>query len=230
MQLRSRTERFADRLDAGRALGKLVVDRLTARQAGGVLPADIIVLGLPRGGVPVAAEVARALAAPLDVLLVRKIGVPGHAELAMGAVAAVGGAVEVVTNEPVVHRLRIPPDAFQAVQRDELVELRRRTAVYRGDRPAPTLTGRTVVVVDDGLATGSTMRAAVAAVRRSSPAAVIVAVPVGATDTCERLRGEVDDVVCPLRPHPFYAVHQGYLDFRQTTDEEVLAALAGHNR
>jgi putative phosphoribosyl transferase len=219
MHLHRRTERFADRTEAGRALGRLVAERLA--DAGPVL-----VLGLPRGGVPVAAEVARALNAELDVLLVRKIGVPGQPELAMGAVAAVGDAVEVVTNDVVVGGLRIPDHVFRAVLDQELVELRRRTTAYRGDRPPPAIAGRTVVVVDDGLATGSTMRAAASAVRRRDPAAVIVAVPVGAADTCARLRAEVDEVVCALLPDPFRAVHQGYDDFRQTTDAEVLAALA----
>jgi putative phosphoribosyl transferase len=219
MHLHRRTERFADRTEAGRALGRLVAERLA--DAGPVL-----VLGLPRGGVPVAAEVARALNAELDVLLVRKIGVPGQPELAMGAVAAVGDAVEVVTNDVVVGGLRIPDHVFRAVLDQELVELRRRTMAYRGDRPPPAIAGRTVVVVDDGLATGSTMRAAASAVRRRDPAAVIVAVPVGAADTCARLRAEVDEVVCALLPDPFRAVHQGYDDFRQTTDAEVLAALA----
>jgi predicted phosphoribosyltransferase len=148
----------------------------------------------------------------------------------MGAVAAIGDVVEVVKNEVVVGRLRIPDQVFRAVLDEELVELRRRTVAYRGDRPAPDLAGRTVIVVDDGLATGSTMRAAAAAVRRRKPAAVIVAVPVGATDTCARLRAEVDDVICALSPHPFRAVHQGYDDFTQTTDGQVLACLAYDRR
>ena len=225
MHLRGRVERFADRVEAGRSLGALVAARLADPVA-----SPAVVLGLPRGGVPVAAEVARAVNAPLDVLLVRKIGVPGQPELAMGAVAAIGDVVEVVKNEVVVGRLRIPDQVFRAVLDEELVELRRRTVAYRGDRPAPDLGGRTVIVVDDGLATGSTMRAAAAAVRRRKPAAVIVAVPVGATDTCARLRAEVDDVICALSPHPFRAVHQGYDDFTQTTDGQVLACLAYDHR
>ncbi len=213
-------DRFADRVAAGRALGVLVARRLTGRAG------PSIVLGLPRGGVPVAAEVARVLGAPLDVLLVRKVGVPGQPELAMGAVAAIGEMVEVVTNQMVVGRLGVPERVFRSVLDDEMIELRRRTTAYRGDRPTPELRGRTVVVVDDGLATGSTMRAAAAVVRRTDPAALLIAVPVGAIDTCTRLRAEVDDVVCALSPQPFRAVHQGYDDFRQTTDDEVLAALA----
>ncbi len=225
MHLGRRAERFADRVEAGRALGRLVSARLAETAA-----SDPIVLGLPRGGVPVAAEVARAVGAPLDVLLVRKVGVPGQPELAMGAVAAVGDVVEVVTNEVVIGRLRIPDHVFRSVLDQEMAELRRRAAIYRGDRPTPTISGRTVVLVDDGLATGSTMRAAAAAVRRRDPESVVVAVPVGATDTCHRLAAEVDGVICALSPSPFRAVHQGYDDFRQTTDAEVLAALAYDRR
>ncbi len=229
MHLDRRAERFADRVDAGRALGVLVAERLRDR-------ADVIVLGLPRGGVPVAAEVAGAIGAPLDVLLVRKVGVPGQPELAMGAVAAVGPGsdtpVEVVTNEPVLARLHLPDAVFRSVLDQEMVELRRRGRAYRGDRPPPAVRGRTVIIVDDGLATGSTMRAAAAAVRRQGPAAVLVAVPVGAPETCAALRsgGDVDDVICAISPSPFRAVHQGYDDFRQTTDDEVLACLTYHHR
>jgi len=229
MHLGRGAERFADRVDAGRALGALVARWLDDR-------ADVLVLGLPRGGVPVAAQVARVVGAPLDVLLVRKIGVPGQPELAMGAVAAVGSgdpdAVEVVTNRPVLDRLHIPDAVFRSVLGQELVELRRRAHAYRGDRPPPVVRGRTVIIVDDGLATGSTMLAAVAAVRRQDPAGVLVAVPVGAPETCEALRhgadGGIDDVICAIAPRAFHAVHQGYDDFRQTSDEEVLACLTYH--
>lgn len=231
MHLGRHVERFADRTDAGRALGALVARWLAGRGVNG--PDDLLVLGLPRGGVPVAEQVASTVGAPLDVLLVRKVGVPEQPELAMGAVAAIGseigGAVEVVTNEVVVDGLRIPEPVFRSVLEQEMVELRRRTRAYRGDRPPPTVGGRTVIIVDDGLATGSTMRAAAAAVRRQDPAALLIAVPVGASETCDRLRNSldigVDDVICALSPRPFRAVHQGYDDFRQTTDDEVLACL-----
>jgi predicted phosphoribosyltransferase len=207
---------YRNREDAGRALARA----LTAAHAG---RPDVIVLALPRGGVPVGAEVARALGAPLDVLLVRKLGVPGHEELAMGAIA--DGGVRVV-NEDVLRALRVPVDAVEAVALEEGQELQRRARAYRGGRPAPDLRGRTVILVDDGLATGSTMRAAVAAVRRQGPARVVVAVPVGAEDTCEALRREADEVVCPRTPEPFYAVGAWYRDFLQTTDEEVRELLA----
>ena len=223
MRVGRHTERFADRVDAGRALGAPVARWLAGRRLGG--RDDVLVLGLPRGGVPVAAQVAGADDARLDVLPVRKVGVPGQPELAMGAVAAIGDRLEVVTNEVLLDRLRIPEVVFRSVLEQELLELRRRTLVYRGDRPPPTVGGRTVIIVDDGLATGSTMRAAAAAVRRQDPAGVLVAVPVGAADTCHLLRAEVDEVVCVLSPRPFRAVHQGYDDFRQTTDDEVLACL-----
>jgi putative phosphoribosyl transferase len=218
VNLRTNRSRFADRTAAGRALAALL-GRFAGRD-------DVIILGLPRGGVPVAAEVATALGAVLDVLIVRKLGVPRQPELAMGAIAAVGDAVEVVSNDAVVARLGISAADFDAVRLRELRELRRRTAEYRGSRVAPAVEKRVVIIVDDGLATGSTMRAAVAAVRQLRPLRLIVAVPVGASDTCSLLRLEVDEVVCALTPDPFRAVHQGYRDFTQTTDSEVLALLA----
>ncbi len=217
MSLRKDRARFADRTEAGIALAGAL-----GAYAG---RSDVVVLGLPRGGVPVAAEIASALHAELDVLVVRKLGVPGHPELAMGAIADVGQTVEVVSNESVIARLGIQQPAFDAVYRFELDELRRRTAMYRGGRPAATVTDRTVIIVDDGLATGATMRAAVAAVRRQRTARLVVAVPVGASDTCQMLEQQVDQVVCALLPHPFQAVHQGYRDFRQTSDEQVLVLL-----
>jgi putative phosphoribosyl transferase len=206
---------YRDRVEAGRMLA----ERLSA-YAG---RPDVLALALPRGGVPVGYEVARALHAALDVFLVRKLGVPGHEELAMGAVAT--GGVRVL-NDQVVVALGIPPSVIDAVAGWELQELRRRERVYRGDRPPPDVRGKTVILVDDGLATGSTMLAAVKALRQQQPARSVVAVPVAAPDTCELLRGEVDDVVCAATPEPFYAVGLWYEDFSQTTDEEVRELLA----
>jgi predicted phosphoribosyltransferase len=202
--------RFHDRADAGRILAnhlKVYADR-----------SDVLVLALPRGGVPVGYEVARALRAPLDVFLVRKLGVPGREELAMGALAS--GGVRVL-NQDVVGALGIPEEVIDEVTAAEAQELRRREQTYRGDRPLPDVAGRTVILVDDGLATGSTMRAAVAALRRLDPARIVVAVPVGAVDTCSELEAEADEVVCALTPEPFLAVGLWYEDFTQTGDEEV---------
>ncbi|PRY52095.1 putative phosphoribosyltransferase [Geodermatophilus tzadiensis] len=214
--------RFPDRRDAGRQLAALLTD--PARAAAVPLGPGVLVLGLPRGGVLVAAEVAAALGAELDVVAVRKLGLPGHPELAMGALAAVGDTVESVRSEVVLARHAVDDDAAAEVRRAELAELRRRQVAYRGDRPPPRLAGRTVVLVDDGLATGSTVRAALAAVRRAGPAAVVVAVPVGSPEVCAAL--DADEVVCPLTPVPFGAVGRYYDDFGQTTDDEVRAALA----
>jgi predicted phosphoribosyltransferase len=179
---------------------------------------DVLVLGLPRGGVPVAFEVAQALGAPLDVYLVRKLGVPGHAELAMGAIAS--GGVRVV-NQAMLRSLRISPQQLDAVIRAEEAELRRQERVYRGDRPPPDVSGRTAILVDDGLATGATMQAAVAALRSAGPKEVVVAVPVAPPETCAELKAEADRVVCALTPEPFYAVGAWYRDFSQTSDDEV---------
>jgi putative phosphoribosyl transferase len=201
---------FRNRTDAGRQLAAEL--RAYANRP------DVVVLGLPRGGVPVAFEVARALHAPLDVFLVRKLGVPGHEELAMGAIAS--GGVRVL-NEEVVRALHIPEETIDAVAAEEQQELERRERTYRGDRPPADVRGRTVILVDDGLATGSTMRAAVAALRRQGPARIVVAVPVGAVDTCEELSAEADEAVCLRTPDPFYAVGIWYGSFSQTTDEEV---------
>lgn len=184
---------------------------------------DVIVLALPRGGVPVAFEVAKALHAPLDVFVVRKLGVPGHEEYAMGALA--GGGVRVL-NDEIVKRLGISDAAVDAVTRDELRELERRERLYRGDRPLPELRGRTVILVDDGLATGSTMLAAVKALRAQQPARIVVAVPTAAAETCARLRSDADEVVCATTPEPFRAVGMWYDDFSQTSDEEVRELLA----
>lgn len=206
--------RFANRRHAGRVLATQL--RAYAGHD------DVLVLGLPRGGVPVAYEVAHALAAALDVFVVRKLGVPRQPELAMGAIAS--GGVRVL-NDDVIHWYRIPPDVIDAVAREEERELRRREQAYRDGRPAVPIAGKVVVLVDDGLATGSTMRAAIQAARRLNPARVVVAVPVGASETCEELRGVADEVVCARTPAPFSAVGVWYEDFSQTTDDEVTRLL-----
>jgi predicted phosphoribosyltransferase len=201
---------FRDRADAGRQLA-----RKLGRYAG---RSDVVVLGLPRGGVPVAYEVARALRAPLDVFLVRKLGVPGHEELAMGAIAS--GGVRVL-NEEAVRKLDISEEVLDEVAAEEGRELERRERAYRDGRPPPVVRGKIVTLVDDGLATGSTMRAAVAALRRLGPSRIVVAVPVGAPETCAELGEEADESVCAHMPDPFLAVGLWYEDFSQTTDEEV---------
>jgi predicted phosphoribosyltransferase len=181
----------------------------------------VVVLGLPRGGVPVAFEVARTLGAPLDVLVVRKLGVPGHEELAFGAVAS--GGLRVLNPEVAA---TLPSGVIEEVTARERTELERREALYRGDRPPLDLAGRTVLLVDDGLATGASMRAAVAATRRQDPAAIVVAVPVGAASTCELLGSEADAVICAVRPEPFIAVGAWYGDFSATADDVVRQLLA----
>lgn len=201
---------FRDRTEAGRALAR----RLTAYAD----RSDVIVLALPRGGVPVAFEVAKALKAPLDIFVVRKLGVPGHEELAMGAIAS--GGVRVI-NDDVMNHLGLPGAVIDAVAAKEEKELARRERAYRGVRPAPDVRGRTVILVDDGLATGSTMRAAAAALRKQQPARIIVAVPVAASQTYEEFKTEVDEIVCGETPEPFMGVGRWYHDFSQTSDEEV---------
>ncbi|HEX5473628.1 MAG TPA: phosphoribosyltransferase [Vicinamibacterales bacterium] len=203
---------FADRRDAGRRLGAAL------QRDAAIDGAAAIVLALPRGGIPVGYEVASALGAPLAAFVVRKLGVPWHPELAMGAIAS--GGVRVL-NEDVVRHLSIPDEAVARVAEREGQELTRREQQYNGSRPLPPLAGRDVVLVDDGLATGSTMKAAVQAVRQYRPARVVVAVPVGAPDTCAELAREADHVVCLQQPAAFSAVGLWYEDFRQTTDEEV---------
>jgi len=203
-------ERFRDRREAGQVLAQ----KLSA-YAG---RPDVVVLALPRGGVPVAYEVARALGAPLDVFLVRKLGVPGHEELAMGAVAT--GGVRVL-NEDVLDAVRIPDDVVDAVAERERHELARREQLYRGGRPAPDVRGTTVILVDDGLATGSTMLAAVEALRRQGPARIVVAVPTAPPQTCRELSRVADEMVCAITPEPFGAVGAWYEDFSPTTDDEV---------
>ena len=204
---------FRDRDDAGRQLGRALADKLGKRD-------DVLVLGLPRGGVPVAAHVAEALGAPLDVFIVRKLGVPGHEELAMGAIAS--GGVRVM-NRDVLDYMPIPLQMIDAVAAREQRELERREREYRGARPPLDVRNKTVIIVDDGLATGSTMRAAVNALRKMEPRAVIVAVPVAAKPTCEDFGRDpaVDDIVCLRTPDPFQAVGLWYEDFEQTSDAEV---------
>lgn len=180
--------------------------------------ADVIVLALPRGGVPIAYEVARALHAPMDIWVVRKLGVPGHEELAMGA-AATGGVR--FLNEDIVREFHVSPEMIEAVTRREQREIARRVQAYRDDLPLPTIAGKTVLLVDDGLATGATMHAAVMALRQKHPAHVVVAVPTAAPEVCEAFRGEADEVVCAITPEPFGAVGCWYEDFAQTSDEEV---------
>src|SRR6202040_2764142 len=212
-------ERFRNRNEAGR----LLANKLTAYAN----RPDVLVLALPRGGVPVAYEVARALAAPLDVFLVRKLGVPGYEELAMGAVAT--GGVRVL-NDQIVQQLNIPSYVIDAVAAQEQQELERRERLYRGGRPPPDVRGRTLILVDDGLATGATMRAAVMALRQLQPARIVVATPTASPETCEELRSEVDEVICAITPEPFLAVGHWYEDFSQTTDDEVRDLLARQQR
>ena len=212
-------ESFRDRKYAGRALARRLALFAGRR--------DVTVLALPRGGTPVAYEVAKALHAPLDVLVVRKLGVPWNPEFAMGAIASGG---ERLIDEMLVRELGISTRDVEEVASNEAYELERRERVYRGGRPAPDLRGRTVILVDDGLATGSIMRVAVRAVRRQSPARVVVAAPVAAPEACELLRGEADEVVCAEMPDPFLGVGRWYLDFSQTSDEEVCRLLDDANR
>jgi putative phosphoribosyl transferase len=207
-------KRFRDRIDAGRALA-LALEEYCGRP-------DVVVLGLPRGGVPVAAEVADALGAPLDVFVVRKLGVPGHEEFAMGAIAS--GGVRVM-NRAAIDMLAIPQAAIEQVVEREQRELERREREYRDDRPPPQIAGRIAILVDDGLATGSSMLAAVAALRNLRPARIVVAVPVGAAQTCRKLQAEADEVICAMVPEDFQAVGLWYDDFGQTSDAEVQATL-----
>ena len=201
---------FRDRPQAGQLLSKKL-GRYANR-------ADVIVLALPRGGVPVAREIARSLRAPLDVFLVRKLGAPGQEELAMGAIAS--GGVRIL-NQDIVQTMGIPAHVIDSVTATEVQELARRERLYRGDRPAPDVMGRTVILVDDGLATGATMRAAVAALRRMKPRRIVIAVPIAAVPTRQEFGREVDEIICLHTPEPFFSVGFWYDDFSQTTDEDI---------
>jgi predicted phosphoribosyltransferase len=212
-------QRFKDRADAGR----LLADRL--REYAG--RDDVVVLALPRGGVPVAFEVAHALEVPLDVFVVRKLGVPGREELALGAIASGGTRV---LKQPLIEALGLPPDTIEAIDAREMREVERRERAYRGEQPPPDLAGRTVILVDDGLATGSTMLAAVQAVRQHDPTRVVVAVPVADPEVCALLRTAGDEVVCLITPQPLRAVGHWYEHFSQTTDDEVRDLLARARR
>jgi putative phosphoribosyl transferase len=201
---------FRDRTDAWKYLATKLLS-YKDRQ-------DVLVLALPRGGVPVAFEVAQVLRVPLDIFLVRKLGVPGHEELAMGAISTCGVRV---LNEDTVDYLNIPEHIIDSIAAEELKELKRRERAYRGNRPEPDVKGKTVILIDDGLATGSTIRAAAQALRQQQPARIIVAVPVSAPETCDEYRIGVDEIICAVTPEPFVGVGMWYLDFSQTTDEEV---------
>lgn len=206
---------FRDRTEAGQQLGELL-SPYAGRD-------DVLILALPRGGIPVALAVARALDVPMDILNVRKLGYPGQEELAMGAIAT--GGIRVV-NDEVVRMLQIPQDVIDRAAEEESHELERREQVYRGGRPPPDLQGRTVILIDDGIATGSTIRAAIAAVRQQGPARVVVAIPVAPAEVCEQLRREADEVVCLRAPEAFLAIGLFYESFPQLTDEEVRQLLA----
>jgi predicted phosphoribosyltransferase len=216
--------RYRDRHHAGRVLAS-ALQRFAE-------PGRTIVLALPRGGVPVGFEVARALSVPLDVLVVRKLGVPGREELAMGALAS-GGAL--VFNEDIVYGLGIPAEVVGRIVSTQRLELARREEIYRGDRAPVHVAGKTVMLVDDGLATGATMRAAIEGLRQLGPARIVVGVPIASSSSCEDLRAEVDDVVCTATPDPFESVGLWYEDFSPTTDEEVrelldMAMMEQHER
>ncbi len=211
--------RFRDRVEAGQYLAERLPQYANAT--------DAVVLGLPRGGVVVASEVARQLGVPLDVFLVRKLGVPGYEELAMGAIAS--GGVRVM-NEDVLRQISVSESTIEAVTRREERELLRREEAYRGHRPPLDVKDLTVILVDDGLATGATMRAAVRALQRQGPKRLVVAVPTAAPDTCDEFRAEVDEILCAMTPMPFHAVGAWYEDFSQTTDEEVQQLLKAAQR
>jgi putative phosphoribosyl transferase len=205
---------FKDRVDAGRKLAKELSEYANR--------SDVLILALPRGGVPVAFEVAKELNVKMDVFIVRKLGVPGNEELAMGAIASDN---IIVLNEDVVRYFQISKQVIDAIVARELRELERREHTYRGNRPKPNINSSTVILIDDGLATGATMRAAAASVKTKNPTKIVIAVPTGAPDTCRSFEGKVDEVICVATPEPFYGVGAWYEDFSQTTDEEVCELL-----
>ena len=211
--------RFRDRRDAGTKLTKKLVWYADHP--------DVLVLALPRGGVPVAYEVALALNAPLDVFIVRKLGLPGQEELAIGAIAS--GGIRVL-NDDVIRALNVPQEVINFVVKRELQELKRREQTYRGDRPAPQVRDQTVILIDDGLATGASMRAAIAGLHAQHPARIVVAVPAAAKEVCDSFRREVDEIVCAMTPDPFYGVGRWYEEFKQINDEEVRALLEEANQ
>lgn len=211
-------DKFTDRQEAGAILAKYLKDYTNQ--------SNVIILALPRGGVPVAYEISIALAIPLDIFIVRKLGVPGHEELAMGAIAS-GGTV--IFNEPLVNQLKLEQSSIDTVLKVEQNELLRRELLYRGDRPFPKLFGKTIILVDDGIATGATMFAAIKALRKHKPASIVIAVPVAARETCEEMNSLVDKIICPLQPINFYAVGLWYENFSQTSDQEVIELLEKSN-
>ena len=208
-------QQFENKHEAGKQLADALID-YAGRQ-------DCLILALPRGGVPVAYEVAKILSLPLDVLLVRKLGVPDHEEFAMGAIAS--GGIRIL-NHDILQQLYISPEDVEQVTTKERIELERRDQLYRGNLPMPDIKGKNIIVVDDGLATGATMKAAIAALRETNAANIIVAVPVGAVATCHELAKLADKVVCLYRPEPFGGVGKWYVDFSQTSDREVQQLLA----
>ena len=207
-------DKYIDRFDAGKVLAKFLKEYCNKP--------DVIVLALPRGGVPVAYEIAKSLAVSLDVFIVRKLGVPWHEELAMGAIAS-GGTV--IFNEDIIQMLNVSKTEINQVIQSEQDELKRREQMYRGDRVFPVLTDKTIILVDDGIATGATIQAAIKGIRQHNPAKIIVAVPVAATETYETIKKLADQIICPQTPSHFYAVGAWYENFSQTTDEEVFDLL-----